>query len=69
MTAILPDDIVLDVQRFTEGKNITDSLIKALSDWLYAKRIEQLDQDLTKEPVHFREGFSADQIRRLQKRI
>ncbi len=37
ITAIIPDDIMKDVQIFTEGKNSTDSLITALNDWLYAK--------------------------------
>lgn len=34
ITALIPDEIISDVQEYTEEKNITDSLIKALSDWL-----------------------------------
>ncbi len=51
------------------GKNITDSLIKALNDWLYAKRIENLNDSLSKNPLQFQEGFSAEQIRNLNNRI
>ena len=69
VTAIIPDDIINDVQRFTEGKNITDSLIKALNDWLYAKRIEKLNKELSKRPVRFKDGFTADGIRELNNRI
>lgn len=37
VTALIPDNIIEDVTRFTGGKNTTDSLIKALEDWLYIK--------------------------------
>ena len=68
ITAIIPDDIIKDVQKFTEGKNITDSLITALNDWLYAKRLEMLNQELSKKPVRFVDGFSAENIRKLNNR-
>jgi len=67
VTAILPDDIVRDVQEYTGGKNITDSLLKALKDWLYLKRIEKLNSALTKNPVEFRKGFTAESIRELNR--
>lgn len=69
VTAIIPDDMIRDVQDFTEGKNITDSLLKALNDWLYAKRLEKLKEDLSKKPVKFDDGFSAAGIRNLSNRI
>lgn len=69
VTAIIPDEIITDVQKFTEGKNITDSLIKALNDWLYSKRIEFLNEKVSQAPVKFKEGFSADDIRKLSNRI
>ncbi|MCK4748289.1 MAG: hypothetical protein KAT15_14665 [Bacteroidales bacterium] len=69
VTAIIPDEIIKDVQKFTEGKNITDSLIKALNDWLYAKRVENLNEKLARNPVQFKEGFSAEGIRKRNNRI
>jgi len=69
VTAIIPDEIINDVRKYTEGKNITDSLIRALNDWLYAKRIENLNDRLSKNPLQFQEGFSAEQIRNLNNRI
>ncbi len=68
VTAIIPDDIIKDVQKFTEGKNITDSLITALNDWLYAKRLDMLNKELSKKPVSFVEGFSSESIRKLNNR-
>ena len=69
VTAIIPDEIISDVQKFTEGRNITDSLIKALNDWLYAKRIENLHKELSKNPVQFKEGYSAESIRKRNNRV
>lgn len=68
VTAILPDDIVRDVKEFTGGKNITDSLVTALKDWLYLKRIEKLNKQLSDNPVTFEEGFEAERIRKLNNR-
>lgn len=69
VTAILPDDMVSDVQEFTGGKNITDSLLKALNDWLYNKRIEKLNSSIKKNPIEFVEGFTAEKIRTLNNNI
>jgi hypothetical protein len=63
VTAIIPDDIINDVQEYTEGKNITDSLIKALSDWLYIKRIQKLNKEVRKNPLQFTKGFNAETLR------
>lgn len=69
VTAIIPDDIIQDVRKYTEGKNITDSLIKALNDWLYTKRIESLNEKLTRNPVQFKDGFTSDEIRKRSNRV
>ena len=63
ITALIPDDIINDVQEYTEGKNITDSLIKALSDWLYIKRIQKLNREVRKKPLRFADGFDAEALR------
>jgi hypothetical protein len=63
VTAIIPDDILKDVQQFSEGKNITDSLIKALKDWLYLKQIQKLNEEIKKKPLEFAENYSAEKIR------
>jgi len=63
VTALIPDDIINDVQAYTEGKNITDSLIKALSDWLYIKRIQKLNKEVRKNPLQFADGFNSETLR------
>lgn len=69
VTAIIPDDVLKDVQVFSEGKNITDSLIKALTDWLYIKRIQKLNAELKKNPLEFKEGFYAELIRETDRKL
>jgi hypothetical protein len=63
VTALIPDEIINDIQEYTKGKNITDSLIKALTDWLYIKRIQKLNKDVRKEPIQFVDGFNAETLR------
>ena len=69
VTAIIPDDIIQDVKKYTGGKNITDSLIKALNDWLYRQRINHLNNDLKQNPVQFRDDFSSDELRNNRKAV
>ena len=69
VTAIIPDDIIHDVKKYTGGKNITDSLIKALNDWLYRQRINHLNNDLKQNPVQFRDDFTTEEIRNNRKAV
>ncbi|MEQ8714636.1 MAG: hypothetical protein RIC80_16570 [Cyclobacteriaceae bacterium] len=68
MTAIIPDNIVKDVKEFTGAKNTTESLIQALNDWLYQKRLQKLNETLKKDPVEFKKGFDAESVRQLNNR-
>lgn len=68
VTALIPDEIIADVRKYTGGKNITDSLIKALNDWLYEKRLQNLNEKLGQNPLQFQDGFSAEDIRKLSNR-
>jgi len=68
VTAIIPDDMINDIRKYTGGKNITDSLIKALEDWLYTRRLQELNEKLSNQPVEFKEGFTAEKIRKINLR-
>ncbi len=63
VTALIPDEIINDVQEYTKGKNTTDSIIKALSDWLYIKRIQKLNSEVRKEPLQFIDDFNLETLR------
>jgi hypothetical protein len=68
VTAIIPDDMINDIRKYTGGKNITDSLIKALEDWLYTRRLQELNEELLNQPIEFKEGFTAEKIRKINQR-
>ncbi|TGM46528.1 hypothetical protein EHQ92_00975 [Leptospira biflexa] len=67
VTAILPDDLIIEVQKYTEGKNITDSLQKALSEWVKLAKVKKLNEKLRKQPLHFSNEFNAEKIRRINR--
>lgn len=68
VTALINDDLVNNVVKLSKGKNITESLAIALEYYVYRKKIEQLIEDVDKEPLQFQEGFSAEGIRELNRR-
>lgn len=67
VTAILPDDLITDVQKYTQGKNITDSLQKALSEWVKLAKVKKLNEKLRKNPLHFSAEFTAEKVRNLSR--
>jgi hypothetical protein len=67
VTAILPDELVIEIQKYTEGKNITDSLHKALSEWLKLAKVKKLNKKLKKQPLKFADGYSADKVRKINR--
>ena len=68
VTALINDDLIKNVVKLSKGKNITDSLAIALEDFVYRKKIEQLIEEVDKEPLQFQEGYSAEGIRELNRR-
>ena len=67
VTAILPDDLINKIRHYSKGKNITESLIIALRDWIALQRIKELNKKIKKEPLKFKKDFSADKIRSINR--
>ena len=68
VTALINDDLVNNVMRLSKGKNITESLVIALEDYVYRKKMEKLIEDIKSEPLKFRDGFNAESVRELNRR-
>ena len=68
VTALVPDALVARVREFAGGKNITDSLVKALSDWTAAQELKSLNRRLARNPLVFRRGFNANSVRKASRR-
>jgi hypothetical protein len=69
VTAILPDDLLSEVKHYAQGKNLTESLIIALKEWINLrhikelKHVKELNIYLEHSPLEFSEDFTAAQVR------
>ena len=63
VTALLPDSLVDEVRKYSGGKNITESLLIALDDYIKRQRIRKSLQKIKDKPLKFQEGFSAEKVR------
>lgn len=68
VTALMDEQLVDSVRMLSGGKNTTESLVIALTDWLRIQKIKQLNGELEKKPLEFAENFSATKVRRLNRR-
>ncbi|MCC5815408.1 MAG: DUF2191 domain-containing protein [Leptospira sp.] len=68
VTAILPDELIQEVKMYSGGKNITDSLEKALSEWLKLAKLKELNRKLSEKPLEFKKGISAFKIREVNRK-
>jgi hypothetical protein len=67
VTALIPEDMIRDVKKYSGGRNITDSLLIALTDYLSRQRIKKLVKRVKAKPLEFRSDFSADLIRKINR--
>lgn len=69
ITALLPDEVILEVKKLSGGKNITESILIALKDYVAHQKIRKSIQKVKDKPLQFREGFSAEKIRALNREL
>ena len=69
VTAIIPDELVRDVKKITGGTNITESIIMALQSFTAKQRLLKVMEKVRKEPLAFQEGFTADKVRKLNRKV
>jgi hypothetical protein len=68
VTALIPDQLVREVQGLAKGKNLTDSLVKALTEWSAQQRIHQLNARVAARPLKLAPGFSSARVRALNRK-
>jgi hypothetical protein len=68
VTALIPDKLVQEVQGFAKGKNLTESLVKALSEWNQQQKIKDLNQSIHLRPLSFSKKFTARQVRAINRK-
>lgn len=67
VTALIPDNIVAETQKYSGGKNITESLLIALTDYLDRQKIRKAIKRVKADPLEFKHGFTAARIRQLNR--
>jgi hypothetical protein len=67
VTALIPDALISEVRELAHEKNLTDSLIKALHEWSSIQKLHKLCEKVKKQPLDFRESFSAQSVRSLNR--
>jgi len=67
VTALIPDELIEDVKRLSGGKNITESLIIALKHYVRSLKLDNLMEEVHKNPLEFQEGFTAYKVRKLNR--
>jgi len=57
VTALIPDELIEKVKKISGGKNITESLIIALTEYVKKEKMEKLYDEIKHKPLVFREDF------------
>jgi hypothetical protein len=63
VTALIPDDLVRQIKQYSGAKNITESLLIALNEWLALKKVKDLNRAIEKKPLRFSSDYSAFSVR------
>jgi len=67
VTALIPDNIINEVKNLSGGKNITESITIALTDWLKIQKIKRLNSKINSTPLMFKDNFSSNKVRELNR--
>lgn len=68
VTALIPDELVSEVKTKAGGKTLTDSLVVALSEWVSLKRLKELNEELEKSPLMFKDDYTSQKVRQINRR-
>lgn len=68
VTALIPDQLVNEVKKYSGGKNITDSLVIALGEWISLKKIKDLNSKIQDKPLEFNNNFNAKKLRSINRK-
>lgn len=67
VTANIPDALIAKVESFAQGKNLTQSLIRALEEWVRLKQLREVSRSIKQKPFEFVDGFDAEKERELNR--
>lgn len=64
ITALIDDQLIDQVKEISGGKNITESLVIALNEYVRRNKLNDLIAEIEKEPMIFQEGFTPYGLRK-----
>ena len=67
VTCLITGEFIIEVTQYAGGKNLTESLIAALKEWVSLRKIKDLNKQVKKKPLQFVDDFSADTVRSINR--
>jgi len=67
VTALIPDELIEKVKAKSGGKNITESLIIALNEYLNEKKVDDLINQINEAPIVWKKNYTAEGIRKINR--
>lgn len=67
ITATIPDELVSEIRYYAGGKNLTESLINAIEEWLSIRKIKDLNNKIETKPFEFSQDYSSEAVRELNR--
>jgi hypothetical protein len=68
VTALIPEEIIEEVKKYSGAKNRTEGLLIALNDYLQRQRLKKVIQKIERSPLEFSKDFTALKIRSLRRK-
>lgn len=65
VTALIPDELVKEVQSLSNAKNITEAMIVALNSYVSLEKLKAMGETIGKKPLKFK--YTAQYIRDLNR--
>ena len=67
LSALIPDELMAQVQKYSQGATKTECVILALQEWVSIKELKKLNVKLKKKPLEFAAGYDAKKIRQINR--
>jgi len=61
VTALIPDELVKEVQNLSNAKNITEAMIVALNSYVSLEKLKAMGETIGEKPLKFK--YTAQEIR------
>ena len=64
VTAIIADDLINNVKRYTRSSTVTEAITIALKDWVDIYNIKELNKQIQQNPIFINNGQNIRELNR-----